>query len=138
MAVAQLDSLGHIFRMKTLVASAASLLLGLVIGWYFEHRRAEHEKSEIVRQMVEGMESSHRERATRAVRAIQLIDSGQAQEAVQLLSAHIAHYYSWYAGASTNDDQSTKVLALIEQLAKTNHVVAARIAEFSTNDLPKR
>ena len=59
--------------MKTLIASAVSLLLGLMLGWYLELRRAEHEKTEIVQQMVQGTESSDRERAARAVRAIEAL-----------------------------------------------------------------
>lgn len=119
--------------MKTLIASAASLLLGLVMGWYIEHRRAAHEKTEIVQQMVEGLESSDGEHAARAVRAIQFIDSGDKQQAVQLLSTPVAHYYALYADAGRNDERSAKLRALIEQLARTNQVVAARIAESSTN-----
>jgi hypothetical protein len=117
--------------MKKRIAYSMSLLLGLVIGWYIEHRRAEHEKTKIVSQMVQDTEDFERERAARAARAIQLIDSGDKQQAVQLLSTPIAYYYSLHADAGRKDDRSTKVLALIEQLARTNQVVAARIAESS-------
>jgi hypothetical protein len=117
--------------MKKLLAYSFSLLLGLVIGWYIEHRRAEHEKTGIVSQMVQDTEVSERERAARAARAIQLIESGEAQQAVQLLSTPVAYYYSLYADAGRKDDRSVQLLALIEQLARTNQVVAARIAESS-------
>jgi hypothetical protein len=108
------------------------LILGLGLGWYFEHHRAEREKTEIVQQMVEGGESSDSEHAARAARAIQFIDSGQPQEAVRLLSGPIAHYYSVYGDLSLNEGRS-KVRSLIEGVAKTNQVVAARIAEAATN-----
>jgi hypothetical protein len=117
--------------MKTLTTSAVSLLLGLVIGWYFEHRHSEREKTEIVQQMVQGTETSAALGATIAARAIQLIESGEAQQAVQLLSSPVAHYYSLYADTVRTDERSTKLRALIEQLARTNQVVAARIAEAS-------
>ena len=113
--------------------SVISLLLGLAIGWYVERCHSEHEKTEIVQQMVEGIESSDGEHAGRAVLAIQAIDSGDAQRAVQLLSHPVARYYSFYSNVSTNDRRN-KIIAMIEQLARTNKVVSARIAEFSTND----
>ena len=124
--------LGNVRCMKILLASAISLLLGLVVGWYIEHRRAEHEKTEIVQQMVQGSESADAEHAARAVRAVQFIELGDTQRAVQLLSGPIAHYYSLY-GDDHRNDQRSKVRALIEQIARTNQVVAARIAEASTN-----
>jgi len=122
--------------MKTFLASVASLILGLGLGWYFEHHRAGREKTEIVQQMVEGGESSDREHAARAARAIQFIDSGQPQEAERLLSGPIARYYSEYGELSTNERRS-KLRSLIEELAKTNQVVAARIAEAATNSQTK-
>ena len=118
--------------MKTLIVSALSLLLGLVAGWYVEYRHGEREKTEIVQQMMEGTESSDGEHAARAARAIQLIDSGETQQAVQLLSGPVACYYSIYEAASTNDRRS-KVRSLIEELARTNQVVASRLAEAATN-----
>ena len=118
--------------MKTVIASTVTLILGLGLGWYFEHRRAERGKTEIVHLMVEAGESSDGEQAARAARAIQFIDSGQPQEAVRLLSGPIAHYYSVYGALSANERRS-KVRSLIEQLAKTNQAVAARIAEAATN-----
>ena len=123
--------MGHIYRMKTLTASAVSLLLGLVIGWYIEHCHAERDKTEIVKVMVQGTESSVALGATTAASVIQLIESGEVQQAVQLLSSPVAHYYPLYADTVRTDERSTKLRALIEQLAKTNQVVAARIAEVS-------
>jgi hypothetical protein len=118
--------------MKILLASAVSLLLGLVMGWYIEHRRAEHEKTEIVQQMVHWSESADGEHAARAARAVQFIGSGDTQRAVQLLSGPVAYYYSVYGDDHSNDERS-KVRALIEQIARTNQVIAARIAEASAN-----
>jgi hypothetical protein len=119
--------------MKTLITSIVSLLIGLAVGWYAERRHSEHEKTQIVQQMFEGAESSDRERAVRAVRAIQLIESGEARQAVQILSSPVAYYYTLYTDAGSKEERRAETRAVIEQLAKTNQVVAARIAEFSTN-----
>jgi hypothetical protein len=81
--------------------------------------------------MVEAGESSDGAEAARAARAIQFIDAGQHEEAVRLLSGPVAHYYSVYGALNTNERRS-KVRSLIEELAKTNQVVAGRIAEAAT------
>jgi hypothetical protein len=131
------SALGHTYCMKMLLTSVVSLILGLGLGWYFERHRAEREKTEIVQQMMEGGEGSDRERAIRAARAIQLIGAGQPQQAVQVLAFPVAHYYTLYTGAGTKEERRAETRALIEQLAKSNQIVAARIAEFSTNSEPK-
>src|SRR5438552_8211097 len=113
--------------MKARVACVVSLLLGVAIGWYAERRHAEHEKAQIVQQTVEGDESSDRERAVRAVRAIESIQSGDTQQAVQLLSTPVAHYYTLYTEAGRKEERRAETRGLIEQLARTNQVVAARI-----------
>lgn len=122
--------------MKTLIASALSLLLGFLSGWYIEHRHSEREKNEIVQQMVEGGESSDGEHAARAARAIQFIESGEPKRAVELLSGPVAHYYLAYGELNGNERRS-KLRSLVEGLAKTNPVVAARMAELATNSQPK-
>ena len=62
--------------MKMLIASAVSLLLGLVIGWSIGHLHAEHEMTDAVKLMVQVDESSDAEHAGRAARTVQLIESG--------------------------------------------------------------
>jgi hypothetical protein len=123
--------------MKTVIAATVALVLGLALGSYLARHRAEREKTEVVQQMVEGGESSDREHAVRAARAIHLIESGQPQQAVQILASPVAHYYTLYAGAGTKNERRAETRALIEQLAKSNQVVAARIAEISTNSEAK-
>ena len=118
--------------MKILLATVISLFLGLGIGWYIGHRQAFYYVPETTREALAGIESSEGEKAARAVRAIQAIDSGDAQGAVQLLSHPVAYYYFIYSDLATNDRRK-RMIALIEQLARTNQIVAARIAEFSTN-----
>lgn len=111
----------------------ACLVVGLAIGWYSQRRHFEHEKTQIVRDMVEGMETSDREHALRAARAIGSIQSSDTQKAVQLLSSPVAHYYTVYTEPGTKEEKRAETRAVIEQLAKTNQIVAARIAEASSN-----
>lgn len=119
--------------MKTLVTSVVSLLLGLAIGWYAQRRHFEHEKAQIVRQMVEGIETADREHALRAVRTIESIQSGDTQRGMQLLSSPVARYYTEYTEPGTKEEKRAETRTEIEHLAKTNHIVAARIAEVSSN-----
>lgn len=123
--------------MKIAIASAVALTLGLVLGWHYERHRAEREKTEIVQQMVEGLKSSDGEHAARAVRAIEFIESGEPQQAVRLLSGPIASYYTIY-GVDGATERQSKLRSLIEELARTNQVVAARIAELTTDSQVKK
>jgi hypothetical protein len=120
--------------MRTSIASTASLLLGLLLGGYAGHRFYERQvTNEAVHQMLQAAESSERERAARAVLAIEMIESDDTQQAVRLLSRPIASYYAQYADIRRHDEHSTNLIARIEQLAKTNAIVASRIAEAVTN-----
>jgi hypothetical protein len=121
-------------RMKTMIASVVSLLLGLAIGWYAERRHAEHEKTEIVQQMLQAGESSDREGAVRAVSTIGSIQSGDIPQAMQLLSAPVARYCELCTAAGSKDERRAETRAIIQQLARTHQVVAARIAELSRLD----
>jgi hypothetical protein len=118
--------------MKTLIASVAALLVGLGIGWYIGHRDYDrHTTNEAVALAVQGAESSDALTAALWARAIQFIESGQTQQAVQLLSGPVAHYYALYGDTVSNDERSMKLRALIQELASSNQVVSARIAEAS-------
>ncbi len=57
--------------------------------------------------------------ASLAVNAIQCIDSGKTQEAVQWLSFPIANYYRDYGSRAGTNTQRIKLVARIEQLART-------------------
>lgn len=117
--------------MKTLVASFVSLLLGLAIGWYFEHRQADGE----MKNAVKDVQIQNRQEAAIDLRAIELIQSGDTQQVVQLLSIPIASFYAWNmylthndkATVPWNDEVTRGLLAQIEQFAQTNQVVAAQI-----------
>jgi hypothetical protein len=118
--------------MRIILATAISLFLGLGIGWYIGHRQAFYYVPETTREALAGIETSEGEKAARAVRAIEAIESGDAQGAVKLLSHPIAYYYLLYSDLDTTDRRK-RMIAMIEHLARTNQIVAARIAEFSTN-----
>ncbi len=117
--------------MKTLIVSFVSLLLGLAAGWYFEHRQAEHEMTNAVKDI----QIHNRQEAAIDLRAIELIQSGDTQRVVQLLSFPIASFYAWNmnlihndnATVPWNDEVTRGLLIQIEQFAQTNAVVAAQI-----------
>ena len=125
--------MGNIHLMKILLTSVVSLVLGLAIGWYVQRSRFEHEKTQIVRDMVEGLETADREHALWAVRAIESIQSGDTQKGMQLLSSPVARYYTEYTEPGTKEEKRAETRTEIEHLAKTNQIVAARITELSSN-----
>jgi len=116
--------------MKTCVTSVIFLLVGLGVGFYIGYRDYQkHIASEAIQQMVESGESSDALLASMSARTISLIDSGQGQQAVQMLSFPIAHYYYLYASSTFTNEQRLKLRALIDGLASTNQIVAAQIAK---------
>lgn len=119
--------------MKTLVVSTISLLVGAVIGWSLGRAQVKHRLAEAVELMVSGAESSDAAEAARDAQVIGFIESGDIPAAVQSLCTPIAHFYGRYEASTETNDRRSRVRALIEQLARTNPVVAARIAEVSTN-----
>jgi hypothetical protein len=115
--------------MKTSIALVLSLALGLFIGWHFGHHHARHETSEAVQQMVDTTEASDAAEAARDARAISSIESGDTKEAVRSLSTPVAHYYAVYGNLSVNSENRSKVRGLIEQVSKTNQVLASAISD---------
>jgi len=116
--------------MKTCVTSVIFLLVGLGVGFYIGYRDYQkHIASEAIQQMVESGESPEALLASMSARTISLIDSGQGQQAVQMLSFPIAHYYYLYASSTFTNEQRLKLRALIDGLASTNQIVAAQIAK---------
>src|SRR5664280_697963 len=113
--------------MKTLITFFVALMLGLVAGWYFEHRHAERQMTDVVEQMQQPIESSDREKAARAIRAIELIQAGESSNAVQVLSRPIVDFYHFHAGLTHNDERTKDVLAMIERFASTNRLIADEI-----------
>src|SRR5438046_3013466 len=98
------------YTMKTCVGSVIFLLLGLAVGFYAGNR-SYHKRiaDEAVQQLVESTESSDALMAAMSARTISLIDSGQDQQAVQMLSFPIAHYYYIYASSTFTNDQRLKL-----------------------------
>src|ERR1035438_4799536 len=100
--------------MKTFVASVIFLLVGLAVGFYAGNRSYhKHIADEAVQMLVESGESSDALMASISARTISLIDSGQDQQAVQMLSFPIAHYYYIYASSEFTNTQRLKLRALI-------------------------
>jgi hypothetical protein len=115
--------------MKIIIISLMSLLAGTGIGFYVGYRYCDrHTTNEAIQRMVEAGESSDALIAAMSTRTIGLIDSGQDQEAVQMLSYPIAHYYYIYASSTFTNEQRLKLRAMIDRLASTNQIVAAQIA----------
>ena len=114
--------------MKTLIASIVCLVLGLAVGFYAGNRDYhKHIADEAVQQLVASGDSSARFEAAMALRSITLIESGESSNAVQFLSRRIGDFYRSYAGLTHNDERTKQMLALIEQVASTNSVVADEI-----------
>ena len=117
--------------MKALIASLVSLLLGIAIGWYFEHRQAEREMTDAVKHV----QILNRQEAAIDLKAIESIQSGDKQRLVQFLYMRVANFYSWnmdliqteIATNDLNDNVTKDLLIQIEQFARTNQVVAAQI-----------
>jgi uncharacterized protein YneF (UPF0154 family) len=114
--------------MKALIASIVCLVVGLAVGVFVGHRSYErHITNEAVQQMLSGMESSQRLEAMMSIRAISLAESGDTQHVAQIFSPLIASFYSEYAPMTHNDKRTRDLLARIEQLSRSNQVVAAQI-----------
>ena len=115
--------------MKTLIASTVCLLVGLAIGVYIGYRyHDKHYNNVAMQAMVESLESHDALMASVSAHTISLIDSGQGQQAVQMLSLPIASYYYVYASSTFTNEQRLKLRAMIDALASTNQIVAAQIA----------
>jgi hypothetical protein len=119
--------------MKVLIVSIVSLLLGVVIGWYFEYRHGEREMTDVVEQMEQPIEASDRLQAATGIRAIELIEAGNTNQAIEMFSFPIASFYLEYRNLTHNDERTKKLLAKVEQFAQTNQVVAAQIKWEETN-----
>ena len=116
--------------MKTLIASAVCMLLGLAAGCYVGYRYCDRHTSNVaIQQMVESLENSDALAAVTSARTISLIDSGESQRAVQMLSFPIARYYFVYASSTFTNEERLKLRAMIDALASTNQIVAAQIAK---------
>lgn len=115
--------------MRVVILCVMFLVVGLAMGWYCEHERAGSEKASIVEQMLSSGESSDAAHVARAIHAIGLIESGDAQDAVKSLSIPIADYYAHYRNHDAENQRRSKLRAVIEELVRTNTIVARVIKE---------
>ena len=118
--------------MKILVASVTSLFLGLMFGLCIGRVHAKREMTEAVQQMLQTVESSAGAEAGRDARAIGLIQGGETQQAVHLLCTPIAYYYDIYENDIVKDERRSRVRALIEELVRTNTIVAEEMTNHRT------
>jgi len=115
--------------MKNFATSIIFLLIGLAVGSYIGYRYCDRHTSNVAMQaMVESLESHDALMASVSAQTIRLIDSGQDQQAVQMLSLPIASYYYVYASSTFTNEQRLKLRVMIDTLASTNRTVAAQIA----------
>ena len=113
--------------MKIIIISLVSLLVGIGIGWYCGYTRPTAQAAREVRGELDAYESGDAKAAVFAAEAVACIDSGETQRAVQFLSLPIASYYSVYAVHAGTNAQRLKVRGYIDQVARSNQVVAAQI-----------
>jgi hypothetical protein len=115
------------------IVSLVSLLVGIGVGWFVASRPnaklTRHTRDlEMTFDSIENVqEICMGGMASLSVNAIQCIDSGKTQEAVQWLSFPIANYYRDYGSRAGTNTQRFKLVARIEELARTNQTVAALI-----------
>ena len=110
--------------MKIVVTSLVCLFIGFGVGWHFASDSVEHRE---VRHELDEQEMSSGAAATFAVEAVKCIDSGDTQKAVQFLSLPIADYCAIYKYPPTTNESLIKLRTRIDELALTNHIVAAQI-----------
>lgn len=117
--------------MKSKYLIALALVAGFFAGWSFGYNQAMStaKATEVVNAelLLQSAESHDLAEAVRNVRAIGLIDSGETQQAIQMLCTPIAQYYHLYTILAGTDDRRSEARALIEELAQTNAIVAERI-----------
>lgn len=106
-------------------------ILGVTMGWYAEHRRASHEKSVLVDQMLEADERLDGIHVGDAIIALGLIESGKTEAAVERLARPIAPYYTIYEGSTNLNARQLKLRGLVEDLARTNKTLARIIEEHA-------
>jgi len=115
--------------MKIIITSLVSLLVGVGVGWYFGYAQPTAEDVRQLRQQTDDYELSAAAAATFAVDATTCIDSGDTQKAIRFLSLPIAHYCVVFAHHPSTDEGQIKLRARIDELARTNQVVAAQITK---------
>jgi hypothetical protein len=124
--------------MRTIISSVFCLALGAAIGWYIERNHEEHVLTEGLAQGVQAIERCKAAEAARDVRAVTLIQSGENDKAVRFLSTPIAHYYYIYSTTALEDRWGSELRVLIEELVKTNEIVADEMNSYKTNHIDSK
>jgi hypothetical protein len=74
--------------------------------------------------------------AIRSARVIALMTAGKIDDATEILAHPVAHYLSVY-GVSSSDSLTVNALAMTQELARTNSIVASVLAEITQNTKPQ-
>jgi hypothetical protein len=116
--------------MKPIIVFVVCIVFAAGVGWYCGKTGSATREGQLL------MQESEDDNAIATVydiAAIRLIESGETQKSMRSLSVPIARYYYLYAiHAGTNEDR-LKLLAQIEQLMRTNQVVANEITNQMAN-----
>src|SRR4051812_40049022 len=118
---------------KLLLTSAMCLLIGGLVGFYIEHTRGESNLTEAIKLMQEAEEAIKVTEAARSAKAISLLASGESQDAIALLCGPITSYSVIYAKDSETNELRLKLRALIEDLVRTNEIVANEMRAAMSN-----
>jgi len=70
------------------------------------------------------------------LKRIELIEAGRAENAVESLSKPIADYYAQYRNYGDENQRRSKLRALIEDLVKTNVIVARVLKDRMELSIP--
>lgn len=119
--------------MKRVIVFAGTVVMGLVVGWYCGYNLANHRTTNVVHQTVKTMEASDATQAVFDARVIGFIEAGEKERAVRVLCQPIASYYYTYDNTNGESKMRSAARAVIENLMKTNSIVAAEVSQFQTN-----
>ena len=109
-----------------------SLLIGIGVGWAFGHTKPAASTKNDSPLKTDAYWSSplaptEFSTAALATQTIGYIDSGETQKAVKHLSVSVAHFYTAFSLHPSTNEELMKLRDSIDELARTNKVVAAQI-----------
>jgi hypothetical protein len=113
--------------MKVAIISVLSLVIGIGAGWYFGYTRPNAQANRELQEKMDVGAVPDDFAASFAVDAINRIDAGDTRAAIQHLSLPIIHFvFDCRILPSTNKDR-LQLLRSIDELIRTNQIVAAQI-----------
>ncbi len=120
------------FGLDPISMKPASILIlgfaiGCAVGWYVGYVHPKSAANRHAVQYMEKVEPDFSGSAIYALSTIPLILSGNTNEAIARLSHPIAAYYRFYALDPGTNDYRLRMRQTIEEMARTNPLVAASI-----------